>query len=160
MKNIFIPSYWNKNIVVKAANSTSEFTPIASHIELHDILIIKEYRKIRNDHTFSYGNKFFLVESPLRNSIAKQKIEIRTNHAGDFDAYFAGRKLSISEVVEPTKLSMADLEIKKKVDAIELAENLQNVTEAARLSGVSRQTIYKNRKILKEQGPSGPKAYL
>ena len=152
LKDIFIPSYWVKNIVVKANNSTSEFTPIDKNINLQDIFIIKEYRKIRNDHTFSYGNKFYLIESPLRASIAKQDIEIRTLHTGEFHAYFANNKLAISEVIEPTKLSMADLEIKKKLDAIELAEKLQNVTEAAKISGVSRQTIYKNKKILIEQG--------
>lgn len=157
LKNIFIPSYWNKNIVVKASNSSSEFTPIADHVELDDIFILKEYRKIRNDHTFSYGNQFYLIDSPLRSSIAKQKIEIRTTHTGEFHAYFAGRQLSISEVVEPSKLSMVDLEIKKKIDAIELAEKLQNVTKAARISGVSRQTIYKNRKILREKGPQALK---
>lgn len=157
LKGIFIPSYWNKNIVVIANNSTSEFMPIATHMELNDIFILKEYRKIRNDHTFSYGNKFYLINSALRSSIAKQKIEIRTNHTGEFHAFFAGRKLSISEVIEPTKLSMADLEIKKKIDAIELAEQLKNVTEAAKISGVSRQTIYKNRRLLKEQGPQALK---
>jgi transposase len=52
---------------------------------------------------------------------------------------------------------MVDLEIQKKVDAIELAEKLQNVTEAARISGVSRQTIYKNRRLLKEKGPQALK---
>jgi len=157
LKDIFIPSYWNKNIVVVPNNNISEFMPIAGHIQLDDIFIIKEYRKIRNDHTFSYGNKFYLIESPLRSSIAKQKIEVRTNHTGEFHAYFAGRKLSISEVVEPTKLSMTDLEIRKKIDAIKLAEKLQNVTEAAKISGVSRQTIYKNRKLLKEKGPQSLK---
>jgi len=140
------------DIVVNANNSTSEFTPLADDVDLHSIFSLKEYRKIRNDHTFSYGNKFYLIDSPLRSSIAKQKIEIRTTHTEQFHAWFTGRKLSISEVIEPGKLSMAGLEIKKKMDVIELAEKLQNVTEAARISGVSRQTIYKNRKILKEQG--------
>lgn len=153
LKDIFIPSYWNKNILAVPQNSTSEFTSITLHNDLNAIFSIKEYRKIRNDHTFSYGNKFYLIDSPIRSSIAKQKIEIRTGFTGKFYAYFAGRKLSISEVVEPQKLSMVDLEIKKKVDAIELAEKLQNVTEAAKISGVSRQTIYKNRKLLKEKGP-------
>lgn len=157
LKDIFIPSYWNKNVVVEANNSISEFTPIANHVKLQDIFIIKEYRKIRNDHTFSYGNKFYLIDSALRTSIAKQKIEIRTTYTGEFHAYFADRRLSISEVIEPSKLAMADLEIKKKIDAIELAKKLQNVTEAARISGVSRQTIYKNGKILREQGPQALK---
>jgi transposase len=157
LNDIFIPSYWNKNIVVMANSSASEFMPISSHIKLYDIFVIKEYRKIRNDHTFSYGNKFYLINSPLRSSIAKQEIEIRTIDKGEFQAYFAGKKLSISEVIEPTKLSMADLEIKKKIDAIELAEKLKSVTKAAKISGVSRQTIYKNKKILREQGPQALK---
>ncbi len=48
---------------------------------------------------------------------------------------------------------MYDLEIQKKIDAIELAEKLGNVSEAARISGCSRETIYKNRRLLNEKGP-------
>ncbi len=177
LKEIFIPSYWDKVIVVKPENSVSEFSSIPRHKNLDDVFVLKEYRKIRNDHTFSYGNRFYLIKSNLKFSIAKQEIEIRTLLDGEFQVYFAGRRLHISEVVEPTKLSMADLkikkkkrtikvitksdlmdaEIRKKVDAIKLAEKLQNVTEAARRSGVSRQTIYKNRRILKEKGPQSLK---
>lgn len=150
LKNVFIPSYWKKNIVVQPDNSTSEYQPITHRAQLDDVFSIKEYRKIRNDHTFSYGNKFYLIESPLKNSIAKQEIEIRTTSDGEFCAYFANRKLAISEVTEPSKPSMLDLEIQRKIDAIELAKQLQNVTEAARRSGVSRHTIYRNQKILKK----------
>jgi hypothetical protein len=53
LKDVFIPSYWDKNIVVAANNSASEFMPITGHVELGDIFILKEHRKIRNDHTFS-----------------------------------------------------------------------------------------------------------
>jgi transposase len=45
------------------------------------------------------------------------------------------------------------LEIQKKMNAIELAEKLGNVAEAARISGCSRETIYRNKHILKEKGP-------
>lgn len=153
LQKVFIPEFWQKTIAVKAKNTASEFAPIPKHLNLNDICVQKEYRKIRNDHTFSYGNKFYLIESPLRHSIAKQKIEIRKQAGGCFTAYFAGRHLAISEVVEPTKPSMYDLEIQRKLDAIELAEKLGNVSEAARISGCSRETIYKNRRLLKEKGP-------
>ena len=43
-----------------------------------------------------------------------------------FTAYFAGRHLSVSEVIEPTKLSMEDMEIKKKLDVLALADQLGN----------------------------------
>jgi hypothetical protein len=157
LQEVFIPKYWQNNIAVNAKNAASEFKPIPTHLNLDDICVQKEYRKIRNDHTFSYGNKFYLIESPLRYSIAKQKIEIRKQPGGKFTTYFSGRRLAVSEVVEPTKPSMYDLEIQKKLDAIELAEELGNVSEAARISGCSRETIYKNRRLLKEKGPQALK---
>ena len=157
LQDVFIPSFWHKHIKVMSRNIVSEFTTVPEHINLDDVFVLKEYRKIRNDRTFSYGNKFYLIESPLKHSIAKQEIEIRKYRDDDFIAYFAGRNLAISEVIEPTKPSMVDLEIQKKIDAIELAEKLQNVTEAARISGCSRETIYKNRRLLKEKGPQALK---
>lgn len=153
LQDVFIPQFWQHKVEVNARNADSEFTSVPAHLSLDDICVLKEYRKIRNDHTFSYGNKFYLIESPLKYSIAKQKIEIRKKSGDNFIAYFAGRHLVVSEVIEPTKPSTYDLEIQKKIDAIELAEKLGNVSEAARISGCSRETIYKNRRLLKEKGP-------
>lgn len=153
LQNVFIPVFWKKTLTVNAKNVTSEFVTVPEYVNLDDICVEKEYRKIRNDHTFSYGNKFYLIESPLKHSIAKQEIEIRKQYNGGFIAYFAGRHLAVSQVIEPTKPSLYDLEIQKKIDAIDLAEKLGNVSEAARISGCSRETIYKNRRLLKEKGP-------
>ena len=152
LQEVFIPSFWRHQIEVIPRSKESEFTPIPKHISLNDVCVVKDYRKIRSDHTFSYGNKFYLIESPLRHSIARQKIEIRTISDDGFTAYFAGRQLAVSEVIEPTKPSMLDLDIQKKLEVLELAEKLGNVTEAARLSGVSRDTIYRHRKLIKEGG--------
>lgn len=153
LHEIFIPEFWQKTITVNPKNVTSEFVPLPGHLNLDDICTQKEYRKIRNDHTFSYANKFYSIKSPLKYSIAKQKIEIRKQADDAFIAYFAGRQLDVSEVIEPTKPSMYDLEIQKKIDAITLAEKLGNVSEAARITGCSRETIYKNKRLLREKGP-------
>lgn len=150
----FIPQIWNRKFVVLPEVPTSEYSPAPKNCKINDICIIKEYRKIRNDHTFSYGNKFYLIKSSLKHSIAKQEIAIRKNDDDNkINAFFAGKRLAISEVNEPTKPAMYHLEIQKKIDAIELADKLGNVTEAARISGCSRETIYKNRRLLKEKGP-------
>ncbi len=87
---------------------------------LDEICIIKEYRKIRNDHTFSYNNKFYFIELSIKHSIAQQKIELRKTSHGQFNAWFAGRKLMVSEVVEPTKISKEELEEKKKLEILAL----------------------------------------
>lgn len=148
----FIPSFWREKVQVVPHSDTSEHMPVPNHIDLDDIFVVKDHRKIRNDHTFSYGNKFYLIESPLKHSIAKQKIEIRTTNDDGFTTYFAGRKLKVAEVIEPTKPSMLDLDIQKKLEVLELAEKLGNVAEASRLSGVSRDTIYRHRRLIKEGG--------
>jgi len=158
LQKTFIPQVWQNKFVVPAEVDINEFTSIPSHLKLGDICIIKEYRKIRNDHTFSYGNKLYLTQSPLKHSIAKQAIEIhKSNNDNSFTAYFAGKILNVSEVIEPTKPSMVDLEVQKKIEAIELADKLNNVAEAARMSGCSRETIYRNRRLLKEKGPKALK---
>jgi len=157
LKNNFIPSYWNKNIMVMPDSLTSEYSQISDEKSLAQIFITKEYRKIRNDHTFSYENQFYVIDSNIKYSIAKQEIEIRRSSKESFKAFFAEEELKVSLVKEPTKPSMFDLEIQKKIDAIELAEELGSVSEAARRSGVSRQTIYKNKKLLEEKGPAALK---
>ena len=160
LQGTFIPRFWDKNIKVMPRNNTAEFTAVPEHINLDDVCVVKDYRKIRSDHTFSYGNKFYLIESPLKRSIAKQRIEIRTQDSKGFTAYFAGRRLAVSEVIEPTKPTMFDLDIQKKLEVLTLADELDNVSEAARISGVSRDTIYRHRRIIKEQGPEGLKRQI
>ena len=152
LQHVFIPQFWHKKLTVKSKDKSSEYKPLPAHINLDDICVTKEYRKIRNDHTFSYGNKLYFIESPIKHSIAHQKIEIRNVSKGSFDAYFAGRRLTVNEVVEPIKASMEDVEIQKKLDVLALADRLGNVSKASQLSGVSRDTIYRHRRLLKEGG--------
>ena len=152
LKHVFIPQFWQSHIQVKSRHESSEFTPLSSHTNLDDICVIKEHRKIRNDHTFSYGNKFYLIDSPLKHSIANQKIEIRNSSKKDFTAHFAGRKLRVSEVSEPSKLASEDLAVQKKLEVLALVEKLGNVSEVARQSGVSRDTNYRHLKLVKQGG--------
>ncbi len=69
--------------------------PVSRYTNLDDICITKVYRKIRNDHTFSYRGKLYFIDSPLKHSIANLKIEIRSGKNKRFDTYFAGRKLQV-----------------------------------------------------------------
>ena len=152
LQHVFIPQFWRKNLVVKSKTSDTEYVPVSRYTNLDDICITKVYRKIRNDHTFSYRGKLYFIDSPLKHSIANQKIEIRSGKNKRFDTYFAGRKLQVTEVTEPEKVSSEDNEIQKKLEVLALADRLGNVAEASRLSGVSRDTIYRHRKLIKQGG--------
>lgn len=123
LQHVFIPQFWRKQLTVKTRTAATEYTPLSKHINLDDICITKVYRKIRNDYTFSYGNKFYFIESPIKHSIAHQKIEIRQGKNEQFSAYFSSRQLQVSEVTEPVKTSMDDIDVQKKLDELALAEN-------------------------------------
>ena len=83
---------------------------IPEQVDLDTILIRKEYRKICNDHTFSFRNQFYLIDSPLERSIAKQEIELHLAPDDSFCTYYIGQRLATSEVVQPTKSSVHDLD--------------------------------------------------
>ena len=156
LKHVFIPQFWQSKIQVKSRQAP-EFAPLSKHTNLDDICVIKDHRKIRNDHTFSYGNKFYLIDSPLKHSIANQKVEIRNTNKKGFTAHFAGRQLTVSEVIEPNKVTIEELEIQKKLEVLALVDKLGNVSAASRQSGVSRDTIYRHLKLVKQGGPDALK---
>jgi hypothetical protein len=47
---------------------------------------------------------------------------------------------------------MLDLDIQKKLEVLELAKSLSTVSEPSRLSGVSRDTIYRHHRLIREGG--------
>ena len=93
-----------------------------------------------------------MIDSPLKYSIANQKIEIRKTSKKEFTAHFAGRQLKISEVNEPSKLASEDLAVQKKLEVLALIEELGSVSAASRQSGVSRDTIHRHLKLVKQGG--------
>ena len=95
----------------------------------------------------------YQITSPLRHSIVSQQVELRKQRDGGFTAYFADRELSIKELTEPSSRKEYGEEVQKKIEAIELANELGNVREAARQSGCSVKSIHNNRQLLEAHGP-------
>ncbi|MFA0066156.1 helix-turn-helix domain-containing protein, partial [Vibrio breoganii] len=101
--------------------------------------------------------KRYVIDSPIRYSIENQKIEIRCQFDGTFSAYFGHRRLDITELVEPRKCSEYGKEVQRKIEALELVEQLGSFSKAARILGCSRQSLYTYQKIMAEEGPMGLK---
>ena len=156
LNTCFIPQFWQSKIQVKSKQAP-EFTPLSKHTNLDDICVIKDHRKIRNDHTFSYGNKFYLIDSPLKHSIANQKIEIRNTSKKGFTAHFAGRQLKYLKSMSQVNWQSEDLAVQKKLEVLALVEKLGSVSAASRQSGVSRDTIHRHLRLVKQGGPDALK---
>ncbi|CAK2398768.1 hypothetical protein VCRA2116O29_1220001 [Vibrio crassostreae] len=143
--------------MVEPKSRRSAFKRVPDDLDLNTICVQKEYRKIRRDHTFGFANKMYVIDSPIRYSIVNQKVEIRSQFDGAFSAYFGHRRLDITELVEPRKCSEYGKEVQRKIEALELVEQLGSISKAARILGCSRQTLYTYQQIMAEQGPLGLK---
>ena len=64
LQYVFIPQFWHQKLTVKSKARDSEYKPLPSHINLDDICVTKEYRKIRNGHTFCNSTSFTSSNHP------------------------------------------------------------------------------------------------
>lgn len=98
LKSVYIPHQHNARYTVQAQNTASAYQAIAPHIELDHVFCVKEYRVVNRDHTISWGGEIYMIAEPIKYSIHKQRIEIRSDRPGHWKAYFAGHPLRLVKV--------------------------------------------------------------
>ena len=103
LQNQFLPNEYAPKFKVVPENLVSGYRPLPSHIDLNEVFCIKEERTCKRDHTFSWNNELYLIDSELKHSIYKQKIEIRTYQDLSWKVFFAGKEIQVSRVKEPEK---------------------------------------------------------
>jgi hypothetical protein len=96
----FIPNYWKQKIVISAKNLEPKYRPCPPNVDLNEILCLKEYRQVKNDHTISWDGELYHIESDFKYSIYKQSIEIRTYQNLQWKAFFAGKEIQMIKVQE------------------------------------------------------------
>ena len=160
----FIPEYWNKRLTVKPENPLSSYKVIPNNLNLDDIFVIKETRKVKNDHTFSYQGKTHKINDDLKVSLAHRRIEIRISNRDEAPQfYFGNDKLNVSEAIQAGKYPIIDPQPEKKktlkyasadekLRLIALAYKTGNISEACREINCSRQTFYNYKEVIDEHG--------
>lgn len=99
LQNQFLPNYWKKRNTVAPKSPESRYTPLHSSINLKETLCLKEYRTVKRDHTLSWNGTEYELRSPLKYSIYRQKIEIRTYQDLTWKAFFADRPIELNEIL-------------------------------------------------------------
>jgi hypothetical protein len=107
LQNQFIPNYWTQKNTVVPHNFESRYKPIPGDKNLREIFCLKEYRNVKADHTLSWNNVIYQLNSPLKYSIRGQKIELRTYQDLTWVAYYAGKPIELRRVELPARLKLA-----------------------------------------------------
>lgn len=97
----FLPNEYATKFKVTPANLQTAYKPLPNGIDLNEIFCIKEYRQVNRDHTFSWEGALYRIDSPLKHSIYRQKLEIRTYQDLSWKVLFAGKPIEVSRVKVP-----------------------------------------------------------
>ena len=107
LQNQFLPNYWAKRNTVTAKSPDSRYTALHRTVDLKEVLCLKEYRTVGKDHTLSWGGTIYELQSPLKYSIYRQKIELRTYQDLTWKAYFADKPIQLHELQQTAPLRKA-----------------------------------------------------
>jgi len=100
----FLPNEYDKKFTITPANLQTAYKPLPQGIDLNEIFCMKHYRMVKRDHTVSWYAKLYQIVSPVKYSIYKQKIEIRTYQDLSFKMFFAGKELPVT-LVNPLRMA-------------------------------------------------------
>lgn len=103
IQNVFLPGEYAEKFKVVPSDLTPGYKPLSPSIDLNEIFCLKEYRGVKRDHTFSWNNQIYRIDSYLKHSIYKQKVEIRTYQDLNWKVFFAGKPIEVSEVKNSVK---------------------------------------------------------
>lgn len=107
LQNQFIPDEYARKFRVQPLNPQTVYKPVPTNLDLKEIFCLKEHRMCRRDHTLSWNNQLYRIESPLKFSIYRQTIEIRTYQDGSWRAFFGGLPIEVSQVEAPVRAPVA-----------------------------------------------------
>lgn len=107
LQNQFLPNYWKQKNTVLPKSRDSRYTPLHTSIGLREVLCLKEHRTVKRDHTLSWNGTIYELRSPLKYSIYRQKIEIRTYQDLTWRAFFADKPIHLTEITPEQNLRKA-----------------------------------------------------
>lgn len=125
----YLPNMHNPKFKVVPANLQTAYKLLPEGINLKEIFCLKDYRVVAKDHTISLNNETYQIDSPLKYSIYRQKIEIRTYQDLSWKAFFGGKEIKIKKVKKPQKATakMADFfpEVEIHTERVRLDEHVR-----------------------------------
>ncbi len=104
LNEIYLPQSHNIKFTVQAENPISAYKGLPKEMNLEEVFCMKEYRIVGRDHTVSIKSDKWLLDSDLKYSIAKARIELRIDKWGGWKAYFANQPIKLVKINKAKKI--------------------------------------------------------
>lgn len=102
--DVYLPKHNEKHQIL-AHNHVSAYRSLPPDLDLAEVFSVKEYRIVGKDHTVSLHGEKWMIADPIRESIARQKIEIKYDKWGNWKASFAKKPLQLIKIKKDYKLA-------------------------------------------------------
>jgi transposase len=104
LEQVYLPAH-NGRYKLLPHNPVSAYMALPRDMNLDLVFCIKEYRVVARDHTVSVSGERWMIADELKQSIYRQRIELRFDKWGRWTAYFAGRKINLVKIKKDYKLA-------------------------------------------------------
>lgn len=98
LKNYYLPNQHNPRNMVLPHMPAPAWKRLPPEIKPEEVFCIKEYRLVGRDHTISWGSERLMIAEQIKYSIHNQRIEMRSNQPGQWNAYFAGKPIRLVKI--------------------------------------------------------------
>ena len=95
LNNVYLKKH-RERFVVNAKDKKSAFIPILNTVNLDELFYMKETRKVRKDHSFSYKGHIIDIE-PDGNNHSEKEIEIRSYPDGKVRYFIDDKEIRLKE---------------------------------------------------------------
>ncbi len=102
LEQVFWPD-WNRRYTVEARDKISRYRPLRAVENLQEILCMHYDRKINSDHTFSFENKRYRLDTGKYGNLRKKTIEIHQYQDRSFRVFYADDVLQCDEIKLPKR---------------------------------------------------------
>lgn len=100
--NNYLPEFLTKQyadrFIKPPENPESAYQPLTGPLDLGQIFCMKDYRRIYNDHTITYGSQSFQLRPKDGISIAGHEVEIREYRNQHWKAFYRGEEMPLTVV--------------------------------------------------------------
>ena len=122
LKEYYIPNR-NKKFGVKPLNPTSAFRPLLPEHNLTSIFSSRTNRKVLNDYTIRYKNKWFQITKEQKKRVfTKSKVEVEERLDGSIHLLYKGIYLKYKEITKRPKKHITSTTVagRKKINEMKL----------------------------------------
>ena len=93
LDQVFLPTYWNARLTVSPQDKSTRYRQLPPHVDLNEILVFKQWRKVNNDNTVSLDGELYQLYPGELGSLRKKEVVAHIHEDGKIDWFYGRQRL-------------------------------------------------------------------